>query len=437
MEDDDCVSRRCSKGLRCYDQLENNEGCFEDDDCKSGRCASNFKCAAKLKNGKSCMADDDCEERNCAGYGITGTCRSSNCEKSIPFMATNVEIQYDGQETFFNFYSDTFENEFNFFKEVQFCPDAGTGSAYRIYGTKVSPQEFKAEVKKFLDSSQGLYDHVLYAVHGFQNDPKNSFDQGYNFISKYAENKTNATNAGYLPIPVCWRNKWGAYVVSYDYDRNNFAPVAGKALASGFDVFDSSYNASLVAHSQGNYVLRVMAQNFPDTIKPKQVFENIFMVAADARSDMFSTEFNPAAPKNNISDAIVLHPLALAVTDGVGADNDLDYEQVYLDLPEDETKKNGGYAITLLTKHIHVLWNKYDKALAVRETFQIPCLFCDKHEFRNALGKYGDRAEGMMELSYFKDNVTFHDLSQTIKGFGHGYAWEEAAVNIYKEEKNP
>ena len=163
MEDDDCVSRRCSKGLRCYDQLENNEGCFEDDDCKSGRCASNFKCAAKLKNGKSCMADDDCEERNCAGYGITGTCRSSNCEKSIPFMATNVEIQYDGQETFFNFYSDTFENEFNFFKEVQFCPDAGTGSAYRIYGTKVSPQEFKAEVKKFLDSSQGLYDHMLYA----------------------------------------------------------------------------------------------------------------------------------------------------------------------------------------------------------------------------------------------------------------------------------
>ena len=101
----------------------------------------------------------------------------------------------------------------------------------------------------------------------------------------------------------------------------------------------------------------------------------IYSLAADARSDMFSTEFNPAAPKNNVSDAIALHPLALTVTDGVGAGNDLDYEQVYLDLPANETKENGRYAIILLTTHIHVLWNEYDKALAVRETFQIPCLF--------------------------------------------------------------
>merc|ERR1719401_1206428 len=98
-------------------------------------------------------------------------------------------------------------------------------------------------------------------------------------------------------------------------------------------------------------------------------------------------------------------------------------------------KKNGGYAITLLTKHVHVLWNNGDGPLKMREMFQIPCLMCDKHEFRNALGRYGDRAEGMMMLSYFKERVTFHDFSH--KADGHSYVWEEAAVNLYKEEKTP
>ena len=65
---------------------------------------------------------------------------------------------------------------------------------------------------------------MLYAVHGYQHDPKNSFDQGYDFISKYAEEKDNA---GYLPIPVCWRNKLGAYIVSCDYDINMYLRAGG------------------------------------------------------------------------------------------------------------------------------------------------------------------------------------------------------------------
>jgi len=444
LEDDDCESRRCSKGLRCYDQLENGQGCFEDDDCKSGRCANNFKCKGKAKNGEGCMADDDCESLKCEAWGwtlgMTGTCRKGGCTKDIPFMATNVELHYDGQETYFNFYSDTFENEFNFFKDVKFCPDAGTGVAYRIYGTKVSIQDFQKEVEKFLKDTKykkgdkegkPIYDHVIYAVHGFQNDPKNSFDQGYDFLTKYAQNPITKevidNHAGYLTIPICWRNKWGVYLASYDYDRNNFAPVAGKALASAFDVFDAPYKESLVTHSQGNYVLRIMAQNIPGP-KRKQVFENIFMVAADARSDMFSSDFNPAAPRDDAK------MLSLGLKEGAG--NDLD-GQVYLELPADETKPNGGYDITLLTKHIHVLYNKGDFwALKFREAFQIPCLMCDKHEFRNALGRYGDRAEGMMTLPYFKERVTFHDFTHKA-GDPHGYVWEEAAVNLYKAEKTP
>ena len=70
-------------------------------------------------------------------------------------------------------------------------------------------------------------------------------------------------------------------MVLCDYDCNNLAPTAEKTLASTFGAFNLSYKASLVAHNQGIYVLRVMAQDIPSC---KQVFENVFMITADVCS---------------------------------------------------------------------------------------------------------------------------------------------------------
>merc|ERR1712194_166244 len=174
-----------------------------------------------------------------------------------------------------------------------------------------------------------------------------------------------------------------------------------------------------MGHSMGNFVLRVMAQNVDE---PEQVFQNIFMVAADARMDMFSTAFNPDAP-GAPTDTEAVESSSTDATEVTEA----------LDIPLDETRRNGGYAITNLTDHVHVVWNRGDHALAFREPFQLG----DGEGYRLGLGKYGDQAEERTTLLYFTSRVTYHDFSQVIEWFGieHGYQWEPPLVTLYEEAK--
>jgi len=432
-EDDDCKTGRCSKGLKCYDKLDNNEGCWEDDDCASGRCSKGLKCQDKVDNGEGCMESEDCKSLNCEWSFQIGTCRQGGCGKKIPFMATNVELTMDGPDHFWGYHSDNYASEFQFLKDIRYCHDAGSFAAYRIYGKLISPDEFKSAVEEELADPEYNYDHVLYAIHGFQTEPQASFMDAWNFHDKHDSTANSTANGGYLVIPVNWRNNWGKLQASYEYDRNSLAPIAGFQLANNIDAFKSSYSASAVVHSMGNYVLRNMAQNVES---PEQIFQNIFMVSADARSDMFSTEFNPDAPKDMEAEGNT------DTTDVLGAEVDL--AQVELELPPEELKPNGGYAITNLANHVHVVWNSKDDALFIREAFQVPCLICWPGELahiRNALGKYGDAAEGYMELTYFRNRVTFHNFSPiyqetwNVGDVAHSYQWKEAPVNLYKGYK--
>ena len=176
----------------------------------------------------------------------------------------------------FNFYSDPFENKFNFFKDVKFCPDAGTGSAYRIYWTKVSPQEFKAEVwRSFLIQAKVFIITCSMLCMGTNMTPRILLTKGTTSLASMLKKRTMRGTSRFQSVG---ETSWVPTLSPTTTTAiSTFAPVAGKALASGFDVFDSSYKASLVAHSQGNYVLRITAQNISDTLKRKQVFENIFI----------------------------------------------------------------------------------------------------------------------------------------------------------------
>ena len=98
-----------------------------------------------------------------------------------------------------------------------------------------------------------------------------------------------------------------------------------------------------MCHSMGNYVFRVFAQNVGS---PALVFNNLYMVAADARMDMFGTDFNPGAPRNAVATAVAA-PAA----------------QNYVDIPDSELQENGGYDITKIASHVHVVWNLGDHAL--------------------------------------------------------------------------
>ena len=79
----------------------------------------------------------------------------------------------------------------------------------------------------------------------------------------------------------------------------------------------------------GNFVYQVMAQNVD---RPKQVFQNTFMVAADVRAHLFKNDFNPLEAKGST--------YAEGGTGIAGVvDADIDLAQVDLKFPTDEEKK--------------------------------------------------------------------------------------------------
>ena len=175
-----------------------------------------------------------------------------------------------------------------FLKDVVYCP--ATDSGYKIVGTKLSADEFKAEVKDYLEENN--LSSVLYNIHGMNTDTERSFRLGLRFKDEY-QGPTDS-----LFIPIMWRNAWELSAIhnalAYDYGRNTHAIRAGKLLAEHVDVFNADYTTNIMCHSQGNFVFRVFVQNIDN---PEVVFDKIFLVAADARSDMFADDFNPAAPR--------------------------------------------------------------------------------------------------------------------------------------------
>lgn len=181
-------------------------------------------------------------------------------------MATNVHLSEDGPERFWGYHNEPRADKFQFLQKVKYCKDAGFNGAYRIYGQLLPEKDFKLAVAQELKKTT-KYNHVLYAIHGFNNDPKWSYDQSLTFRKKYDSDK----NGGYLVIPINWRNHWGKFGTYYEVrklkkkqtdrfhfrralktisqtDRNDFAPIGGKTLAKSFDVFKSTYKTSVVVH---------------------------------------------------------------------------------------------------------------------------------------------------------------------------------------------
>jgi len=353
---------------------------------------------AKAERGSGTGVEVSAEDESFGGGSGDGGCIG---RKDLPFMATNVELTEDGDEHYFGFHSRGTESETKFLKDVRYCPDAGRFGAYRIYGEVVSLEEFKAAVEEEVRTNDA-YDHVMYHFHGVGNAPDVPFMEAHRFMENHAD-------TGYLWIPFSWRTSWGRFQTFYEFDRNTHAIEAGKTFAASIDMFNLSAPTSLMAHSMGNWVTRVMAQN---TIDPEIVFENIFMVAADERMDMFANDFNPAAPQN------------------ANTKKKANQSEVYLKIPAEELRENGGYDITKLTKHVHVVWNSGDVRLRQRELFQNGF----GPNVRMALGRFGDLSERLTELAYFQERVTYHDFS--FEGEEHSYQLFDDAVDLYAEFKS-
>lgn len=356
--------------------------------------------------GAVAVADD--KDRNVKGPyvrgGVVGSdpCKGAKTVINLPFALTNIAVESIGNNKVrYNFHSTGETTEVHFLKDVTFCDHFRWNplKPYQVVATKLSDAaSFKSAVKGHLDAVGK--DHVLYYTHGLAIDP-----------SKSIKETKDLQNGAYEMISIHWRNHWGSGFLSYDYCRRAYAPRIGKHLAAAFEAFNGvDYYQSMMSHSMGNYVFRVFAQNIENngfTIPEEPVFKNWFSVAADARMDMFSSEYNPA----------------VSGLDELESPEDLEED---LDMPEDELVANGGYTISRVAANSHVLYDRWDGALSIRETFQAGW----GEGIRKALGKYGRQAEMDMD-EYFDDKVKFHNFDQ----FGplHNYQLRPDVKDVYVE----
>jgi hypothetical protein len=272
-----------------------------------------------------------------------------------------------------------------------------------------------SDVKRILGDEK----HVLLHVHGFGVKPADAM-KGCADYNKRADPK-------YFAIPVVWDTTKGD-VFKYGSDRRELAPEAGKAFADLLDLImmhGSSRKWSIMCHSMGNYVLRTLAQlrhvDAQENPEPrKAVFENIFMVAADVRADLFHSDINDYDPHT--------YP-------EIGPST---YLQVYIQSPKkfDIGKKNPGLDIASLAKNTtHVLWSRKDKALLARRSQKRWVGVTDdgKKITTKALGANGDRDGKILEQ--LKALVDFHkcDSFNRESPIFHGYHWSDGAIKIYEE----
>jgi hypothetical protein len=215
---------------------------------------------------------------------------------------------------------------------------------------------------------------LLLCVHGFRKQPAEwlttcaAYDGGNRFTV----------------VPVLWpasdaRTFWEAY---YE-DRHN-ARFTGAAFRPLLECLEQiSGPKSLMCHSMGNYILTWSA---PVTA-PAQLFDNIFMVAADVDQDIFTSS-------SHNDDASNTTPHAAAAA---------------------------GHRILNLAHRVHVLYSNLDVALWGRQvsTIRTP-----------VLGLHGPPREVDRKVTSLKCN----DFARSDGDFwvGHNYFFSKKAIEYYE-----
>lgn len=211
-------------------------------------------------------------------------------------------------------------------------------------------------------------------MHGFREDANCALES----CSRY--NSQDEAERKYLVVPIVWNTVHKDRIVKelllYNEDRTKcFTKVAPK-LREFLDMMlkdqeNWQHEYSLMCHSMGNYILRIVAQlrrvHAQGGIDPRgDVFENVFMVAADVREDIFDERLNDYDPK--------IYP----TLEMMGPLSSLGNVTSNIDLARARTvhfltnnfkfqHENPGLDIASLAKNkVHVLWSSNDLALYAR-----------------------------------------------------------------------
>eukprot|EP00554_Chaetoceros_debilis_P002889 CAMPEP_0194096008 /NCGR_PEP_ID=MMETSP0149-20130528/57123_1 /TAXON_ID=122233 /ORGANISM="Chaetoceros debilis, Strain MM31A-1" /LENGTH=421 /DNA_ID=CAMNT_0038781973 /DNA_START=17 /DNA_END=1280 /DNA_ORIENTATION=+ len=183
------------------------------------------------------------------------------------------------------------DKDATFLKNIKEVKDA-TGKKV-LEAEKLTVAQAKAIINQASSDGKGK---PLFCIHGFNVQPRTH-------LKKVKAATVDKFNKGkFMPIPVMWPSEGGA--TNYWGDRKT-TPGAGNGLKSLKKALDSFPSKSLLAHSMGNRVLRYAAD-------AKFKFDNIFMVAADVRHDIFHKDYI------NSGDAMAKAIINQASSDGTG-----------------------------------------------------------------------------------------------------------------------
>jgi len=310
----------------------------------------------------------------------------------------------------------------------------------RFEAELVQPEDAKSILKTVL-SYEGR-EETLFYIHGWKTSCRHAINQTVkmnNFDSKKSKK--------FLVIPVFWAATWNN--ISYADERKEYAPEAGQDFHDLLLLLSTTMNncpvkKSVMAHSMGNYVLRIIAEK--NTLKP--MFEDIFMVAPDVRWDLFDEEFNKATDETITTIQTSSGTTATVKTfiDGNACQEDGGQKSTTIKtasgttttvttFPDDKTNENrggGGLKIASLAKNkVHVLYYEGDKALLGRQAWHGA-----RGMEQSALGRCAGYSINRLH-PLLGDKVAFHYSGemQKLVGLKHSYHDSKEAMKYYENPK--
>jgi len=270
----------------------------------------------------------------------------------------------------------------------------------------VQPEDAAAAIQEALAESGR--EEVLFYIHGWKNSCRDSVNKCVAMNNMELDPKKK-----FLVLPVFWAAGWEDLM--YRDERRVAAPEAGKDFrvlynTMAYALKDSTVKKSLICHSMGNFVLRIFAQGHDDLngdTKNPPVFEDIFMVAADVRWDLFNEEFNQ------------------------GHTEEVDTNEKKENLKHSGYTDGGHKIVNLAKNKVHVLYNTGDKALLARQVWH------SKGGSKvSAIGRCAGYAMDKLHPD-FKDKVVFHHCNYMTSFYpGHSYYPMKLAMQYY-ENPNP
>lgn len=264
----------------------------------------------------------------------------------------------------------------------------------------VQPDEASSTIDRIM--SYYKRQEVLLYMHSWQSSARHTMD---------ATAKMNGIAKGgtkFLVVPVLWA---GTSKEILDGDDRNIRTRSERHFDDLFDVLDSLFKTSnvkksIMAHSTGNYLLRIYAENYKECHRP--VFEDVFMVAADNRWDLFNEDVNPGmdvAP--SVSSLMTIESAPIVK---------LHHSQL-----------DGGLQIVNIAKNrVHILYDDGDKTLLHRQ-----CWF-SSNKFKTKVSAIGRCAGHAMQKLHpqFENRVVFHYMRKNC-AMRHSYHCCQKAIQYY------